>query len=67
MKFMKLAVFIGKESEEHDFRVKGLLETLKSYPFTAVWQKYCQECGVPTGYDWMKEVKDYEKEVLSKR
>ena len=30
MKFMKLAVFIGKESEEHDFRVKGLLETLKS-------------------------------------
>ena len=45
----------------------GLLETLKSYPFAAVWQKYCLECGVPTGYDWMKEVKDYEKEVLSKR
>ena len=45
----------------------GLLETLKSYPFTAVWQKYCQECGVPTGYDWMKEIKEYEKEVLSKR
>ena len=45
----------------------GLLETLKSYPFTAVWQKYCLECGVPTGFDWMKEVKEYEKEVLSKR
>jgi len=45
----------------------GLLETLKSYPFTAVWQKYCLECGVPTGFDWMNEVKEYEKEVLSKR
>ena len=45
----------------------GLLETLKSYPFSAVWDKYCDECGVPHGFDWMKEVKEYEKEVLSKR
>ncbi len=45
----------------------ALLETLKSYPFTAVWQKYCLECGVPTGYAWMNEIKEYEKEVLSKR
>jgi len=43
------------------------LEELKSMPFEAVWDKYCDECGVPTGADWIKEVKDYENEVLLKR
>ena len=43
------------------------LEELKSMPFEAVWDKYCDECGVPTGTDWIKEVKDYENEVLLKR
>ena len=43
------------------------LEELKSMPFEAVWDKYCEECGVPTGYEWINQVKEYEKEVLSKR
>ena len=43
------------------------LEELKSMPFEAVWDKYCLECGVPCGISWLKEVKEYEREVLSKR
>jgi L-rhamnose isomerase len=43
------------------------LEELKTMPFEAVWDKYCEECGVPCGISWLNEVKEYEKEVLSKR
>ena len=43
------------------------LEELKSMPFEAVWDKYCDECGVPCGIAWLDEVKKYEKEVLSNR
>ena len=43
------------------------IEELKSMPFEAVWDKYCLECGVPCGISWLKEVKKYEEEVLSKR
>ena len=45
----------------------AVLEELKSMPFEAVWDKYCDECGVPCGMEWIAQVKDYEKEVLSKR
>ena len=43
------------------------LEELKTMPFEAVWDKYCTECGVPCGIDWLSEVKEYEKNILSKR
>ena len=45
----------------------AVLEELKTMPFEAVWDKYCDECGVSVGMDWIKEVKKYEKEVLSNR
>jgi L-rhamnose isomerase len=45
----------------------ALLEELKSYPFAAVWDKYCEECGVPERDAWLGEVKTYEKDILSKR
>ena len=45
----------------------ALLEEYKSYPFGAVWDYFCEVNGVPVGEDWLKEVKAYENEVLSKR
>lgn len=45
----------------------ALTEEYKSYPFGAVWDYFCEKNGVPVGEDWLKEVKKYEKEVLSKR
>lgn len=45
----------------------ALLEELKTMPFGAVWDYYCMKQDVPVGTSWIKEVKTYEKEVLSKR
>ncbi len=42
-------------------------EELKLYPFNEVWEYYCKECGVDAGEEWLKEVLNYENEVLSKR
>ncbi|MCO7124340.1 L-rhamnose isomerase [Sporolactobacillus shoreicorticis] len=45
----------------------AVTEELKSYPFGAVWDYYCQESGVPVGTEWLKEIVAYEKDVLLKR
>jgi L-rhamnose isomerase len=45
----------------------ALQEEAKSLPFGAVWDYYCESKGVPTGENWLAEVKAYEKKVLSKR
>ncbi|MBS4461842.1 L-rhamnose isomerase [Aerococcaceae bacterium zg-B36] len=45
----------------------ALTEELKSLPFAAVWDYYCLQNNVPVGTDWIAEVEQYEKDVLSKR
>ncbi len=45
----------------------ALLEELKTLPYAAVWDYYCLRQGVPVGPAWIGEVKQYEKDVLSKR
>ncbi len=45
----------------------GLLEELKSMPFGAVWDYYCQEAQVPVAGDWLAEVARYERQVLDHR
>ncbi|MCL2772009.1 MAG: L-rhamnose isomerase [Oscillospiraceae bacterium] len=45
----------------------AITEELKSYPFQAVWDYYCEINNVPVRDKWLAEVKDYEKNVLSKR
>ena len=42
-------------------------EELKTFPFSAGWDEYCEECGVPTGTAWFDEIEKYEREVLLKR
>ena len=44
-----------------------LTEELKMYPFAAVWDYYCETMGVPVRDSWLPMVKEYEKDVLSKR
>ena len=41
-------------------------EELKVYPFGDVWEEYCAQCGT-SERGWFDEIKEYEKEVLSKR
>ncbi|MDD3885845.1 MAG: L-rhamnose isomerase [Victivallaceae bacterium] len=45
----------------------ALLEEAKTLPFAAVWDEYCERCGVPVGSAWLDEVRCYEKNVLAKR
>ena len=44
-----------------------LTEEFKSMPEGAVWEEFCNRCGVPADQSWFAEVKKYEAEVLSKR
>jgi len=45
----------------------ALLEELKGLPFGAVWDTLCLQQGVPVGMRFMEQVRDYERQVLSKR
>jgi L-rhamnose isomerase len=51
---------------DHTSRL-ATLEELKTLPWAAVWDYYCAKNNIPTGLDWLNEVKKYEKDVLSKR
>ena len=49
------------------FERLATLELLKTYPFGAVWDYYCMKHDAPAGRDYITEIEQYEKEVLSKR
>jgi len=51
---------------DHTSRL-ALMEEAKSLPFGAVWDWYCAQRDVPVGESWLAEVKQYEKDVLSRR
>jgi L-rhamnose isomerase len=50
-----------------NFERLAMLEELKTMPFSAVWDYYCLQEGVPVGMDYIAEIQQYEQEVLSKR
>jgi len=45
----------------------ALLEESKSLPFSGVWDYYCHIHDIPVGDEWIARVRQYEKDVLSKR
>jgi L-rhamnose isomerase len=45
----------------------ALMEEVKGLPISAVWNKLCLDSGTPVGTDWLTQVDDYERKVLSKR
>jgi len=45
----------------------ALMEDAKTLPFSAVWEYYCEQNGVPKDGEWMSIVKEYEKTVLATR
>ncbi|HXB60422.1 MAG TPA: L-rhamnose isomerase [Candidatus Acidoferrales bacterium] len=59
---------IRAAENRNDFTTRlALQEEIKSLPFGAVWDYYCQSKNVPVGENWLFEIKRYEKETLSKR
>ncbi|KJF43503.1 sugar isomerase [Draconibacterium sediminis] len=55
------------EEAGKNFERLAMLEELKTMPFAAVWDYYCLQEGVATGMDYIAEIQQYEKDVLSKR
>ncbi|MCL2304724.1 MAG: L-rhamnose isomerase [Planctomycetaceae bacterium] len=59
---------IRKWELEGDFsRRLAMLEELKTMPFGAIWDMYCEKNGVPVGMNWIEPVRKYEADVLLKR
>ena len=57
-----------KQEKSGDYTSRlATLEEMKTMPFAAVWDYYCQSQDVPVGLAWLKELKKYESEVQSKR
>jgi L-rhamnose isomerase len=58
-----------REYEENGqyFERLALLEETKSKPFGAVWDYFCLTGNVPVGEDYIPEIQQYEKNVLTKR
>lgn len=62
------SVQIKKAEESGDYLSRlALMEEAKTYPVGAVWDYYCEMNDVPKESDWLKEVVEYEKDVLSMR
>ena len=49
------------------FEVLQLIEEGKTMPWNAVYDEFCVRCGVPVGNDVIQVIKEYEKDVLSRR
>lgn len=62
-----LAKLRAYEAAGKGFERLALLEEAKSLPWNAVWDKFCLECGVPVGEEFIAEVQQYERDVTSKR
>lgn len=55
------------QDENRTTELMVMQEEIKMYPFGAVWEEYCRQCGVVSDYSWFDAVRKYEDEVLSKR
>jgi L-rhamnose isomerase len=60
-------ILLEMEEAGQNFERLAMLEELKTMPFSAVWDYYCLKENVPVGTDYISEIQQYEKEVLSKR
>ncbi len=61
------STLVKYEENGQNFERLALLEELKTKPFGAVWDYYCMQEGVAVGEDYITEIQQYEKDVLSKR
>jgi len=55
------------EANGDGFARLAMLEEEKAMPWSAVYDEFCLRSGVPIGSDFIAEIKQYEKDVTSKR
>jgi L-rhamnose isomerase len=57
-----------KLEADHDLSGRlAVTQEFKAAPFSLVWDYYCEKNNAGVGLDWLDEVRQYEKDVLSKR
>jgi L-rhamnose isomerase len=61
------AMLLEHEENGRLFERLAILEAMKTRPMGAVWDYYCMKHDVPAGSDFIPEIQQYEKEVLSTR
>lgn len=56
------AAALAQAEHDYDYTTRlALLEACKAAPWQAVWDKFCQVNNTPVGLDWLKAVKQREK------
>lgn len=55
------------ENAGKGFEKLALLEGAKLMPFNDVWNYFCLKNDVPAGHEYIKDIEEYEQNVLSKR
>ena len=45
----------------------ALMEEARDLPVSAVWNRFCEQQGVPAGAAWLDRITEYERSVLSRR
>jgi L-rhamnose isomerase len=59
---------LRKAEDNFDYTTRfGLMQEAHSLPWSAVWDYHCMQSGVPVGFDWINQVKDYEATMLATR
>ncbi len=59
---------LRKAEKDGDLTTRlAVMEELKTMPWGAVWDRFCEKQKVPVGMEWLKKVREYEEKVQFKR
>lgn len=62
------SALLREREERQDYTGRlALQEEVKTLPWGAVWERFCETAGVPAGVAWLSDVERYEREVLAAR
>ncbi|HQG53689.1 MAG TPA: L-rhamnose isomerase, partial [Bacteroidales bacterium] len=62
-----VSMLVEFENKGKNFERLAYLELMKTKPFGAIYDYFCLINGKPTGEEYIKEIQNYEKDVLLKR
>jgi L-rhamnose isomerase len=55
------------ENSRRNAEKLALSEEMKTMPFGAVWNFFCEKNSTPTGSKWLTEMREYEENILLQR
>jgi len=68
MALLEPTEMLKKEEAAGNYTARlAIMEEARDLPVTAVWNRFCEQQGVPAGAAWLDRVTEYERSVLSRR